>query len=160
MPIKKVTFKPNFVITPSIATLLIRIEAIKHIVENLPITHATLSHLKEEARLASTHYSTKIEGNRLNQEEVKEVIASSGKFPGRERDAHEYYANNLMDYYKALDVGPSHNYYFGRAEVDITNWIEYFCTGIEQVFEQVKEEAQAAAKRGKKDQSPIFKTLD
>ncbi|MEM9244019.1 MAG: Fic family protein [Pseudomonadota bacterium] len=32
----------------------------------------------------------------------------------------EYYAKNLLGYYRAISVGSSHNYYFGRAESDIT----------------------------------------
>lgn len=42
----------------------------------------------------------------------------------------EYYAYNLGGYYDALTIGPSHNYYLGRAEADITPWIEYFCEGM------------------------------
>lgn len=38
----------------------------------------------------------------------------------------EYYAKNLLGYYRAISVGPSHNYYFGRTESDITEWVEYF----------------------------------
>src|SRR5690349_15510084 len=41
----------------------------------------------------------------------------------------EYYAKNLLGYYRAISVGPSHNYYFGRAESDITTWVEYFTEG-------------------------------
>lgn len=32
----------------------------------------------------------------------------------------EYYGRNLASYYKALAVGPSHNYYMGRPESDIS----------------------------------------
>ena len=38
----------------------------------------------------------------------------------------EYYARDLVVYYEAISIGPSHNYYLGRAETDITKWIEYF----------------------------------
>ena len=58
----------------------------------------------------------------------------------------EYYAKNLHNYYNALTIGPSHNYYFGRAEADITPWIEYFCSGIVESFERVKRRAQQAQK--------------
>lgn len=53
----------------------------------------------------------------------------------------EYYAKNLPAYYGAISVGPSHNYYLGRAETDITSWIEYFCAGMVQSFESVKRAA-------------------
>jgi Fic family protein len=38
----------------------------------------------------------------------------------------EYYARNLGAYYEAISIGDSHNYYMGRTETDITNWVEYF----------------------------------
>src|SRR5204863_7457104 len=53
----------------------------------------------------------------------------------------EYYAKKLSDYYAALTVGPSHNYYLGRAESDITGWVEYFCAGMAESFENVKKRA-------------------
>ncbi len=38
----------------------------------------------------------------------------------------EYYARNLENYYSAISVGSSHNYYLGRAEADVSHWVEYF----------------------------------
>ena len=49
----------------------------------------------------------------------------------------EYYAKNLLSYYRAISIGPSHNYYFGRAESDITDWVEYFIEGMAFAFEKV-----------------------
>lgn len=49
----------------------------------------------------------------------------------------EYYAYNLGGYYEALTIGASHNYYLGRAEADITPWIEYFCEGMAVACENV-----------------------
>ncbi len=72
----------------------------------------------------------------------------------------EYYAKNLGDYYQALSIGPSHNYYFGRAEADITPWLSYFCAGMYASFEAVKREALLAAHRGEPDQTPLLRTLD
>jgi Fic family protein len=54
----------------------------------------------------------------------------------------EYYSQRLNAYYAAISVGKSHNYYFGRAETDITNWIEYFCEGMAESFAKVKNNAQ------------------
>ena len=42
----------------------------------------------------------------------------------------EYYVRNLPDYYRNLAVGESHNYCMGRAEADISGWLEYFCRGM------------------------------
>lgn len=52
----------------------------------------------------------------------------------------EYYARDLASYYKALSVGPSHNYYMGRAEADISGWISYFIAGMAEAFERVVDQ--------------------
>lgn len=298
MEMKERTFDPVFTITPAMAGGLMRIEAVRQAIGSLPITPRVLANLRETARLFSTHYSTMIEGNRLTQEEVAEVIARDQHFPGRERDedevkgyyaaldeverltkrgervsgtavkrlhalvmrggktrvkpspyrdgknvirdarshgivylppeakdvprlmeqliewvnrrdeqpvpikagiAHyqfatihpyhdgngrtarlvttlilhlggydlkglysleEYYARNLKAYYEALAVGPSHNYYLGRAEADITGWIAYFVEGMATSFERVHHQAQRAADRGGRDRSRMLRDLD
>jgi Fic family protein len=293
-------FDPKFTITPKIATLLMRIEAARQAVEDLPITPSVLSTLRETAKLLTTHYSTMIEGNRLTQEQVSKVIEANEHFAGRERDekeilgyyaalekveqlakagtavsetqiqtlhalvmaegrtrvkpsayrdgqnvirdsasrkivymppeakdvsplmnalvewlasserqdlpcpiragiAHyqfatihpyydgngrtarllttlvlhlggydlkglysleEYYARKLGSYYNALTVGPSHNYYSGRAESDITSWVGYFCEGVADSFEAVRLRAREAAATGERDQSGMLRHLD
>lgn len=72
----------------------------------------------------------------------------------------EYYARNLGGYYEALTVGPGHNYYDGRAEADITKWVEYFCVGMAESFESVKRRAQESAGTGAQDYSPALRHLD
>jgi Fic family protein len=59
----------------------------------------------------------------------------------------EYYAKNLNAYYEALSVGPSHNYYVGRAEADIASWLAYFCAGMVQSFESVKKAATSEPRK-------------
>ncbi len=279
IPIIKMSFTPNFQITPSIANRLLEIERNKEAINFLPITGKVIASLRETARLMTTHYSTQIEGNALTKEEVKQVVMGKSGFPGRERDerevrnyfaaleyveeqlrqdvslsekliqsihgmafngikkaspyrdgqnvikdgntgtivymppeapdvavmmktlvewinqqiisqelpvpiiaalAHyqfatihpyydgngrtarllttfilhktgygmkgiysleEYYAKNLQGYYNALTVGGSHNYYFGRAEADITPFLEYFIEGMAIAFQRVREKA-------------------
>jgi Fic family protein len=293
-------FKPKLSITPKIASALMRIEGTKQAVQDLPITAAVLASLRETARLYSTHYSTMIEGNRLTQEQVSQVVGRHEHFPGRERDekevlgyyaalekaeaiaasgtaisethirtlhalvmadgrrkvkptsyrdgqnvirdsrsrgivymppkakdvgplmkelirwigspaavalpcpiragvAHyqfatihpyydgngrsarllttlivhlggydlkglysleEYYARDLGAYYEALSIGPSHNYYEGRAVADITKWVDYFCEGMAESFESVKRRAQEAAQGGATDRSQALRRLD
>ena len=293
-----INFAPIYIITPEIANSLIRLEAAKEKVKHLPLTPHIISSLRETAKLYTTHYSTMIEGNQLNPEEVKQVIELKGHFPGREREeqevkgyyaalaqleqyvaqkrpitekiiqslhalvmsdgrkavkptpyrdgqnvikdgntgtivylppesqdvpnlmrnltgwirenselpcpitaaiAHyqfatihpyydgngrtarllttmvlhlggydlkglysleEYYAKNLLGYYRAISVGDSHNYYFGRAEADITGWIEYFCQGMVYSFESVIEKMEAEYKQGTKDFSHLLRKLD
>ena len=64
---------------------------------DLPIDVTVLASLRETARLVSTHYSTKIEGNRLTQAQVREVVAGA-RFPGKERDELE-----VRHHYRALE---------------------------------------------------------
>ena len=291
-------FSPAFTITPAIAARLMRIEAVKQAIVDLPITPRVLANLRESARLFATHYSTTIEGNRLTQEQVAGVIGEGRHFPGRERDreevkgyyaaldeverqvrrrvsvdeesvqrlhalvmgggktrvrpsiyrdgqnvirdshtkgivylppeardvpklmrqlmewlnrkdelpaplragiAHyqfatihpyydgngrtarllatlilhlggyslkglyaleEYYARGLKEYYEALTLGPSHNYYLGRAEADITPWVLYFIAGMAEALEKVEAHARRAGARGGQDQTGLLRTLD
>jgi Fic family protein len=303
-------FKPKFTITPKIASALMRIEAARQAVADLPMTPKVQARLRETARLLSTHYSTQIEGNRLTLDEATRVIQKDERFPGRQRDeqevlgyyqaldelekqagkkskitekivqrlhalvmggkrgkvkstpyregqnvirdsrsgamvylppeakdvaglmddlvkwleknelkkntlkknandglpcplraaiAHyqfatihpyydgngrtarllttlilylggydlkgfysleEYYARDLPSYCDALAVGPSHNYYMGRAEANITTWVEYFCGGMMEAFENVQRHAREEARAGKADKSQLLRQLD
>lgn len=295
MPIK---FTPNYRITPKIASCLVRIEAAKERVLHLPLTPKVLASLRETARLYTTHYSTMIEGNRLQPEQIEVVLKHDGHFPGRERDEHEvkgyyaalnqveqwagqgshitekklqtlhalvmadgrskvkptpyrdgqnvirdgrtraivymppeakdvdvlmremvgwinqsgdippsivagiahyqfatihpyydgngrtarllttmilhlggydlkglysleeYYARNLGGYYEAISIGESHNYYMGRAEADITSWVEYFVEGMAVSFENVLKRMKESDFEGSKDQSDRLRKLD
>jgi len=94
MPIK---FEPNYTISPKVINYLMRIEAAKQKILYLPLTLTVLSSLRETARLYTTHYSTMIEGNKLDPDQVEKVLKHQGHFPGRERDEHE-----VKGYYAAL----------------------------------------------------------
>lgn len=47
----------------------------------------------------------------------------------------KYYDHNLKGYYDNLQMGLHHNYYFGRNEADITAWLEFFISGLFEVFQ-------------------------
>jgi Fic family protein len=72
----------------------------------------------------------------------------------------EYYARNLGAYYEAISIGESHNYYMGRAEADITPWVEYFIEGMASSFENVLKRMSEAGDKGVKDQSSVIRKLD
>ena len=72
----------------------------------------------------------------------------------------EYYARNLGAYYGAISVGDSHNYYLGRAEADITKWVEYFTEGMAVSFENVFARMSEAGVKGSRDQSALIRKLD
>ena len=291
----QINFKPNYTITTKVMNCLMRIEAAKEKVLHLPLTPIVLSSLRETARLYTTHYSTMIEGNQLNPNQVEVVLKHEGHFSGRERDEHEikgyyaaltqveqwstgtditekmiknlhalvmsdgktsikpseyrdgqnvirdsrtraiiymppeakdvsklmteminwitdvkelpcpitasiahyqfatthpyydgngrtarllttlilylggydlkglysleeYYAQNLSAYYKAISVGESHNYCMGRAESNITKWIEYFVEGMATSFENVLRRMTEV--QGLPDQSELIRKLD
>jgi hypothetical protein len=92
-----VKFTPHYTITSKVANSLMRIEAVKERVLHLPLMPTVLASLRETARLVTTHYSTRIEGNRLVLDQIEEVIKHEGHFPGRERDEKE-----VKGYYAAL----------------------------------------------------------
>ncbi|NRA73929.1 MAG: Fic family protein [Rickettsiales bacterium] len=72
----------------------------------------------------------------------------------------EYYAKNLLGYYRAISIGESHNYYFGRAESDITSWIEYFTEGMVFAFTKVISQMTRSHSKGNKDCSDLMRKLD
>ena len=72
----------------------------------------------------------------------------------------EYYARDLKAYYDALTVGPSHNYYLGRAEADVTKWVAYFIEGVAIAFENVREQARRQAIPEVADRSKLLRNLD
>jgi Fic family protein len=292
-------FNPTFSITPPIAKALMAVEGDRQAIMELPINVDVLAGLRHTARLAATHYSTQIEGNRLTQAQVAEAIHGA-HFPGRERDEDEvrryyralecveslvertgeideievrnihglvehgraipspyrtgqsvirdaatgqivymppeaadvpglmtelfrwldeqltsrelpvpvvaaithyqyatihpysdgngrtarllttlvlhrggyglkgiysldeHYARHLSGYYAALSVGPSHNYYFGRAEADMTGFVEYFCQSMADALGAVR--AQAAEARAcvpaARDDTAALRRLD
>ncbi len=289
---------PKYTITVNMAKCLLRIESAKEKVNYLPMSPGVLASLRETARLYTTHYSTMIEGNRLEPDQIEQILKLDGHFPGREREeneikgyyaalqqieqwairevpitenliqtihalvigagktkvkptpyregqnvirdnrtktivymppeakdvpelmkdmvewiaknkqlpspiaaaiAHyqfatihpyydgngrtarllttlilhlggydlkglysleEYYAVDLTAYYDAISIGPSHNYYLGRADSDITKWVEYFINGMAVSFEKVLERMNAAQRGGEKDKTDLLRKLD
>ena len=72
----------------------------------------------------------------------------------------EYYARNLHTYFEAINVGSAHNYYDGRAEADITEWLEYFVQGMVVSLENVLKRMEKAGESGDKDQAGLIRKLD
>lgn len=70
----------------------------------------------------------------------------------------EYYAKNLTGYYNGLDIGETHNYYMGRAEADITPFLEYFCAGMAVSFARIRGKAEQEERQP--DQSPLLRKLN
>ncbi|MFH1563306.1 MAG: Fic family protein [Nitrospirota bacterium] len=292
-------WKPVYIINSAIARALMDIEAAKAVIENTPLSPAVEAELRYKARVRSTHYSTRIEGNKLTLEEAQEVIEKKkSHFQGRERDVnevrnywdailkvedwagkkiefsedlikrlhaivdkgkrvkptpyregqnvirdsasggivylppeakdvpklmtelvrwvrdaekghipvpiiaslvhyqfvtiHPYYdgngrtarllatfilqkdnyglngffsmeehhARDLANYYSSLTVHEHHNYYQGRANADLTSWIEYFVMLLAKVFNQAKDEAVKYAEKGIPSEPEELRQLD
>ena len=290
---------PRYTLTPAIARALMDIEAARAVVEHTPLPPAAEAELRRLARIRSTHYSTRIEGNRLTLAEAQQVIEGEpAQFHGRERDVsevknywnallrveewaakkmpfteeliqrlhaliekggrakptpyrdgqnvirdsasgaivylppeakdvpalmaaliewansagkeglpapliaglvhyqfvtiHPYYdgngrtarllatfilhrggyglngffsleehhARNLEGYYRSLAVHPHHNYYEGRADADLTPWLEYFARTLAGVFTAAKDEALHYALRGAPVEPEELRRLD
>ena len=92
-----IKFEPHYTITAKTAQNLLRIQDAKQAVLHLPLIPSILRSLRETARLYTTHYSTMIEGNKLDPSEIEAVIKENSHFPGRERDEDE-----VKSYYVAL----------------------------------------------------------
>jgi Fic family protein len=73
----------------------------------------------------------------------------------------QHYARDLAAYYKALTVGPSHNYYLGRAEADVTGFVDFFCRSMADALGAVRARAAEAAAAGvAADDSATLRRLD
>jgi Fic family protein len=81
---------PRYTLTPAIVRSLVLIEVAREAVGRANLTPGEREALRRQARLRSTHFSTRIEGNRLTLDEATRVITESGvRLPGRERDIGE-----------------------------------------------------------------------
>ncbi|OYW70453.1 MAG: hypothetical protein B7Z37_30685 [Verrucomicrobia bacterium 12-59-8] len=71
----------------------------------------------------------------------------------------EYYARNLRGYYDALSVGPSHNYHLGRAEADVSGFVQYFCEGMATAFASVRARAETVGGDTHGDKGALMREL-
>ncbi len=72
----------------------------------------------------------------------------------------EHHAKEIGKYYRILETHTHHNYYFGRAEADLTGWVEYFVTMLLEAYEGVKTETARIEKNGIKTEPGLFRQLD
>jgi len=79
----------KFLLTPSIVRYIQSIERVRELVRLTILPPVIAEQLRIQAHIRSTHYSTRIEGNRLTLKETEQVIQQGRLFPGRERDVRE-----------------------------------------------------------------------
>ena len=66
----------------------------------------------------------------------------------------------MSAYYAALQTHPHHNYYEGRADADLTDWVAYFTHSMAQVFQRVAAEVRAYVVRPSVPEPPELRRLD
>jgi len=87
----------DFTFTPAIVRYLQSIERVRESVRLTILPPVVAEKLRWQAHIRSTHYSTRIEGNRLTLKETEQVIQQGRLFAGLERDVKE-----VESYYQAL----------------------------------------------------------
>jgi Fic family protein len=117
----------NFSFTASIVRYLQTIERVRQSVRLTVLPPVVTEQLRQQAHIRSTHYSTRIEGNRLTLKETEQVIQQGRLFPGRERDVGE-----VERYYQALQ--------------QVEKWVE----GKQQVSESRIRKIHALLYRGRR----------
>ncbi len=90
-------FDPNYTITPQILNALNRIEVIREKIATCPIHPKEELRLRREAILSMVHHSTAIEGNTLNEYEIRKVLE------GKQINALKQEIYEVKNYKKALD---------------------------------------------------------
>lgn len=71
-----------------------------------------------------------------------------------------FYDRNLNEYYRALQMGLSHNYYFGRNDADLTPWLEYFLNGLAEVYSEAAEIVRQKNSQLLKVEPELIRKLD
>jgi len=90
-------YHPKFQITSATIKLLGKIEASKDIVEELNLPLSLEQAFRKEASIKMSHYSTKIEGNRLTLRQARKLLA------GEEVLSREIDKREVTNYYDCLE---------------------------------------------------------
>ncbi|WP_427003087.1 Fic family protein [Methanobrevibacter intestini] len=94
-------FEPQFTYTDKIVNYIAEIGSAKEVISNAKIIPLYDTQLKQEALIRSSHYSTSIEGNPLNLDEVETLIKNNKEPTTKaEREVLNYFnALNHLDQY-------------------------------------------------------------
>jgi len=72
----------------------------------------------------------------------------------------KYYDRNLKGYYDNLQMGLNHNYYFGRNEADITAWLDFFISGLSEVFQDAAKIVKEKSEQFTSVEPKLLRALD
>jgi len=98
-----VIYKPTFRVTSPMFNLIGKMEAAREIVQSVALPLDIEREFREDASAKMTHYSTKIEGNRLTLKQTRELIE------GHTVIAREIDKREAMNYYDCLDLIHRHS---------------------------------------------------
>ena len=71
-----------------------------------------------------------------------------------------FYDRNLKEYYINLQMGLHHNYYFGRNDFEITQWLEFFISGLAEVFSEAAKLVEAKSMEYTTVEPELIRALD
>lgn len=71
-----------------------------------------------------------------------------------------FYDRNLKEYYKNLQMGLQHNYYDGRNDCDITQWLEFFISGLAEVFVEAAKLVEEKSREYTTVEPELIRVLD
>ena len=94
-------FEPQFTYTNKIVNYIAKIASANEVINNAKVIPLYDTQLKQDALIKASHYSTSIEGNPLNLDEVKTLISNNQKPTTKaEQEVLNYFnvLNNLEDY--------------------------------------------------------------
>lgn len=71
-------FQPQYKISNNLLKYIGRIEACKEVITNAPLVPAWEARFREEARVRTVHFGTRVEGNELTKEQAAALMYASG----------------------------------------------------------------------------------
>lgn len=71
-----------------------------------------------------------------------------------------FYDRNLAEYYRRLQLGLHHNYYFGRNDAELTPWLEFFIEGLAEVFQEAAAIVTEKSAQMTKVEPELIRKLD
>lgn len=71
-------FTPNYKVSNNLLKYIGRIEACKEVINNAPLVPAWEAKFREDARVRTVHFGTRVEGNELTKDQAALIMQSSG----------------------------------------------------------------------------------
>lgn len=99
-------FEPRFEYSHAMVRRLMAIDATRALIDVLAVPPEAALMMRFEARRASTHYSTSIEGNELGLDEVRRALALADRTGSRQQQEVRNYWRALEWVERQIDEGP------------------------------------------------------